>query len=330
MSDYLSLNELINVNSKMYSELQKEEIVYSNLKNASRKTLDFVPKDSSGVYYGDIICDNQNEYRKTINSLGYRSVEFSSGIESLFAGCSHTWGFGLPYDSMWPSIVSKNIGSSFNNIGFPGMSVSRIVQMIFSYCREFGNPKNIFVMFPNIDRFMLPKTTGFLENKNHRYTQICDLQLDYDYRTVKDKPKYFKTPLFLEEIVTEDIAIWSSLQSIQMLEQYCKSSGIRLIWASWQKDFNDLINIFKNNTYYFDHIDIKPEEWFQNEPYSEEKFTENDIDCHSELKNNNNTYYWNLGGDREAKSEGATPHFGAHRNIHIAEYFINKYREKNG
>ena len=330
MFDYLSMKQLTTDNSKMYSELQKEEIVYSYLKNASAKAFEFVPKDSSGIYYGNIICDRDNEYKKTVNSLGYRSPEFLKDTTSLFAGCSHTWGVGLPYNSMWSNIVASSLGSSYSNIGFPGMSVTRIVQMIFSYCREFGNPKNIFILFPNIDRFVLPKTAGFLENKHHTYTQLCDLQLEHKTRSVLDKPKYFKAPLLLEEVVTEEITIWTSLQSIQILEQYCKSSGINLIWSSWETNFNNLINIFKNNQYYYNHIDIKSEDWFQEDPYSEEKFTEDDLNCHSDLINKDNEYYWKLGGDRESKTEGGTPHFGAHRNIHIANLFIDKYREKNG
>ena len=330
MFEHLSLQQLTVKNSQMYSLLQKEEMLYSYLKNASTKALDFVPKNSGGVYYGDILCDPNNNYIETINTLGYRSPEFCKDTDNLFAGCSHTWGTGLPYDSMWSNIVASYVGSSYSNIGFPGMSVTRIVQMIFSYCREFGNPKNIFVMFPNLDRFVLPKTVGFLENKNHTYTQICDLQLEYETKSVLNKAKYFKSPLMLEEVITEDIAIWTSLQSIQILEQYCKSSGINLVWTSWETDFNNLINIFKNEEYYYNHIDIKPEEWFQETAYSEEKFTKNNLKCHLEFMNKNNEYYWNLGGDRESKPEGGTPHFGAHRNIHIANYFIEKYKEKNG
>ena len=50
----------------MYSLLQKEEMLYSYLKNASTKALDFVPKNSGGVYYGDILCDPNNNYIETI------------------------------------------------------------------------------------------------------------------------------------------------------------------------------------------------------------------------------------------------------------------------
>ena len=69
------------------------------------------------------------------------------------------------------------------------------------------------------------------------------------------------------------------------------------------------------------------EYWTEPGDRLEEKYIE---DCHRDLINENNLYYWSMGGDREAESEGGAPHFGAHRNIHIAEYFINRYKEKNG
>lgn len=322
MSDYIYLNHLISDDTDKYSRFEKEQMAYSYLKNASVKAKEFIPRYTDGIYYANEICDRNNDYKKNVNSLGYRSPEFSNNTTSLFAGCSHTWGVGLPYDSMWSTIVAKSIGGTYSNVGFPGMSVTRIVQNIMSYCREFGNPKNIFVLFPNIDRFVLPRTKGFLENKNHRYELLCDLQIDID------KPKYFKTPLLLEEIITEDITIWNSLQSIQILEQYCKSSGINLTWSSWQTHFNKLVNKFKNENYYYDHINMDFDFWVQEDPYDDEIFM--DKECHLSLINDENKYYWNLGGDREAKHEGATPHFGAHKNIHIADAFINRHREKNG
>jgi len=296
-------------------------MVYSFLKNNNLKVKEIMPKDSSGIYYGDKICDPQTDYRKTLNSLGYRSPEFSKDTVNLFAGCSHTWGFGMTYDSMWANIVAKNIGGSYSNVAVPGISVARIVQNIIAYCRDYGNPKNIFILFPNIDRIVLPKTDGFLQPKNNEVDKICDTQIE------KEKLKYFKAPLLLEEIVTEDIAIWLSLQSIQFLEQYCKSSGINLFWSSWEKDFNNLINKFKNENYYYDYTHMDFEYWTEPGDRLEEKYIE---DCHRDLINENNLYYWSMGGDREAESEGGAPHFGAHRNIHIAEYFINRYKEKNG
>ena len=95
-----------------------------------------------------------------INSDGLRSDEFTSshsGKHVLFAGCSVTFGDGLPLEYIWPYIVYREIGdkeniSGYFNIARPGLTATEIINQIFKYIRLYGNPDVIITAFPDVMR----------------------------------------------------------------------------------------------------------------------------------------------------------------------------------
>lgn len=93
------------------------------------------------------------------NSHGLRSDELEGLYETrlLFAGCSITYGEGVPFEYTWPYMVKEYIGNNgkgipYNNIATPGATITDIVYQIFMYMGEVGIPDTIFVNFPDYGR----------------------------------------------------------------------------------------------------------------------------------------------------------------------------------
>ena len=95
------------------------------------------------------------------NSKDFRSPEFKKNTDLLIAGCSFTYGVGIPQEFMWAEIVAKDLNLSHANLSMPGDSVVGQVKKIFAYFKEYGHPKFLCALFPDFGRFLYP------QNKNH-------------------------------------------------------------------------------------------------------------------------------------------------------------------
>lgn len=100
-----------------------------------------------------------------LNSSGLRSNEFTKDHKGkthiLFAGCSVTFGDGLPVEHSWANktyrYLSDSLGdtSGYFNIATPGMSILSISMQILKYVSMYGTPNVLFIMVPDVDREML-------------------------------------------------------------------------------------------------------------------------------------------------------------------------------
>lgn len=105
-----------------------------------------------------------------INSYGLRSDEFKkehSGTHILFAGCSVTFGAALPEEYIWPRLVYDELSASqevsgYYNLGVNGGTHVDILNQVFSYIKNFGNPDILFINFPDTHRLV---NSGMPEDK---------------------------------------------------------------------------------------------------------------------------------------------------------------------
>jgi hypothetical protein len=176
----------------------------------------------------------------TPNSHGLRSHEFKVEHEGrnhvLFAGCSVTFGEGIPEEYIWPKLVYDRISSflhgmsGYFNVGINGGNHVDIIKQVLTYIKEHGDPDTIFINFPDTQRLL---DFGF--PKNH----LGIVVLLYD-----------------------------------ALELYCQAKSIRLISFSHYQPNNDgvsnnygsmvdkdpMLNISKRDTFYkFNNQDIEQE-----------------------------------------------------------------------
>jgi hypothetical protein len=293
--DIYSLSIFDNENN--YSDMSKQEFATLTLKSYNPLNVNKLGYGYFGGESGDILIDPKHKY--IINKYGYRGSEFLNQADILFAGCSQTFGIGMPEEMIWGNQLGKFLNKSVANISKPGASVQWIVQKIFAYCQEFENPKYITCLFPDFFRMLAPKSYPSKNDNNILTPLILKNFID-------SKQKFSKRPHRLEQVLELDFALYLSIQYINMLEQYCKSNNIKLYWSCWHKETTDIIKKLQNE--YSSFI-------FYNDSYIYGNFK---LDCHPEISKKY-AHCFDIGGDIELSYDRA--HLGVHAHTHIAEYF---------
>jgi hypothetical protein len=219
---------------------------YENYKNGiienfKKRSLKSNTKYTTTWYerYVGVIDNNEIEY--SLNSSGQRCDEFKKtheGKHILFAGCSITFGEGLPYKKNWSGYLYKKINknnnlSGYYTIAYPGGGVDIVINNIYKYCDIYGIPDTIFLFLPESSR-------RFLWEKD-RY---------YSINSSTNKEFYYETYGGIEN------AIYFSYNHIKNLEIFCNKLNVKLIWSAWQEqeslmykemDFKNYIYITNND-----------------------------------------------------------------------------------
>jgi hypothetical protein len=215
-----------------------------NLDHCSLPMLDSYNKNPLSFHLDDspdmessIVYDEKISYIS--NSFGHRSDEFSrlnkDKTNVLFAGCSQTFGSGLPVEETWPSILyqwmkTDNPEVSFGPyqvLSFTGGSIEKIVQNIFKYCHLFGNPNIIYFLAPDIDRQI---GYGLLEYPGAKERNDVNFVDHVNMRTVtKEEIGSGK----VEQVMSAEASILRSVYTLRMLEIFCIANNIELIWNTW-------------------------------------------------------------------------------------------------
>lgn len=299
--------------SKRFIDLFNEENkVYGNRKDQSALFEDVIPwpdPDKNDQYYSvfkiNIGYDNSFDYN--LNTLNFREPKFIKGAEMLAVGCSNSFGVGLPYDLAWPETVAKSLNFRYSNISNPGTSVMHQVMNIFHYCKAFGNPKIILCVFPNFERSRI-----FIDNKTiHSKNQLEKESQPVDIHTnnPKHRPTFLKLPVDKDEIISERQAFYYNTLFIFMLEQYCRSNKIKLIWSTWA-DHDNFDLMFKETYEYY-------------ESGTKKLFMPNVYACkdHEDLKIEHPNIF-----NQAADTHNGNPHPGVHWHQHVTEFFVNKIK----
>lgn len=256
----------------------------------------------------------------------FRPVEqnFNKQYDFVFAGCSQTHGDHIvpplvpegSHKNVWGFLIAKHFNIETINLGLGADSCYNIVKRLMHHFSLAGNPKTLAVLFPDLYRLTMPRDESVLIGKRPSGINelIESVFLSEENETEISKPKYSKIPYYKEEVISNLTPLWLNIQSILMLEQYCKSSGIRLIYGSWCPDFELIINKIKIG--YFKNYNL---EIFQSYMHLDSLSWENpgnkNNGCHKDLLNEN-TKIFNLGVDGQ--------HMGTHRHKHISELFIKE------
>jgi hypothetical protein len=164
-------------------------------------------------------------YTYEYNNYGYRSIDFSSDIDILTVGCSFTFGSGLPFEYTWSQQLQKKIpDKKIATLSWPGLSTQRLISYLFRYFKNVGNPKMIICNFPNFHRFL------FLEKESEKV--VGYYRGIHEYKTMNKKEK----KELLSSAPPEKWGHFINYEYIYMLEQYCESNNIKLIWSFWDLD----------------------------------------------------------------------------------------------
>jgi hypothetical protein len=250
---------------------------------------DFVEKYKSDNYYisndeyfitNRIIPVNDKEliddFIYILNKDGYRSKHFNLFDKNknnlLTAGCSITFGVGLPSEYLWSTMLGKNLKFEHYDISYPGHSIFLIIKNIFAFIKKYGKPNKIFILFPDIHRSVYYS----YEKKNF---SVCTISINHLNNDLDDEIKNTVTGY------NEGTQLLHIVSYIHFLESFCNLLGIDLCWTTWnQKDAEKFEKInFKNfiNTNIFwpkESLDLKD--------------------------NTLNKRYWNLASDKSHPGSG--------------------------
>ena len=333
--------------------------------------------------FGDLVVSpfeyySPDLYTYQYNNYNFRSIDFSSEIDVLTVGCSHTFGSGLPFEYTWSQQLQKKIpNKKIATIAFPGLSIQGSISYLFNYFKTIGNPKMIICNFPDFLRFeVLTK----------------ELRLINYYSMIYQSPNFSVEQCqdINESFADEAWGYYINLKYLLMLEQYCESSGIKLIWSTWQyyaqnyrnlfneSGFNTLDEYLKNkfkhyhsdnqvgilqyiktqlsfdankkikypkklNTLWSDLTDLSPEEItfkFTNCHMKEKNETEDFFEVaydryllpkkhkYPEMKTEDHVNLSRSEKDKYLNPQLINSHFGAHANIHWAEFYYDIIKEK--
>jgi hypothetical protein len=204
----------------------------------------FLPKESVD---GRDELDPSRTYR--FNSYGYRGEELKQGAKFVSAGCSFTYGLGIPEDAIWANIIARDLNLTHNSVAKSGASIGWIVEKLFNYFKEFGHPKYLICLMPDAKRFVVPVDGIILTSDKNKKTKNIGMdgsrggRGEFLYNEVSKSMSemclvnFLKRPYNIRDIYTPDMGYYNSIRSIRVLEQYCKAVGIKFLWSTWDFEF---------------------------------------------------------------------------------------------
>jgi hypothetical protein len=185
-------------------------------KDFANMTLDWLPMDTESLYkknlklrYANLEKNGwiDNPFTYKFNSNGFRCDEFSHQTTIMFLGCSHTCGIGLPIDTIWPELVTKELKMKCANLGIGGGSSDTA----FRLCHGW-----IDIIKPTIIVYAIPTgvRTELVSN-----TTIQNLSV-----TTKEYRDYF-----LDWSIDENNHTFNKLKNSLAIQQMCNQRNIKYV-----------------------------------------------------------------------------------------------------
>lgn len=284
-----------------------------------------IEKNNNGYHrvFGDRDFEEPGKVIYNFNSYGIRSKEFDIDHELVTAGCSFTYGTGIPESARWSDMLADKLNVSVANLSFPGAPIDMILANLMKYLKlKDKDPKYVAVLLPDFPRISYLRS---IESFSLIGTSMSVEEQTFFY-------KEGKTPL--HSILPIEWAYFRAQEYIKMLEIYCKSKNIKLIWSTWSK-----VNVehdwlsHKFECYRKDKtVDEFPDQdidkvWTDDIIERIKYFEYEDMSCHREYLEQHSDYFY-YAYDRLQRTQGDMkmfqPHPGMHRNIHWADFFYKE------
>jgi hypothetical protein len=264
LSDFIPTNTLIE-NAKMDNDLISTFVpghAFSKIKDSLILKNDY-------YIFSKLFSDTQDhEYR--LNKNFYRTNNFKKNIDGqsiLFSGCSFTFGVGLPENLIWTSMLADKLNidkENMFNIGVGGASIHSTIKDIMLFIRKYGKPKKIFILFPEVSRDLIYRV---FNKDNIDIVQNVLYRSNYLEESEDNAKKYI-----LNYVHENNILRYSTM--IGIFEEFCKESGIDLLWSTTikydydtfkllnfkyiAKNFVDFLDVYRNNSKNIENVHNLP------------------------------------------------------------------------
>ena len=285
-----------------------------------------------------------------VNSKGFIGEEIESAADIVTLGCSFTYGEGVPKGASWSDFVSKELNLTKHNLGSSGKGVPFEINCFFEYVKHFGNPKIVLCLFPEFIRMEIASRSHQMRPEKDYKNNAKIPSVDQDEEiityqitprdTYDGRPKYLKLPVLAEEIMPLETAQMLSIQYIKMLEAYCNSNNIKLIWTTWFIPQNKWLDNNKGNWYFKNYHHFNENEWHQRvEDLGKDilchkfhrKGTECDTEflCHQDYRDKYGPNFDIASDVKISRTATLNGHSGVHKHMHWAEFFIKEINDYN-
>jgi len=190
----------------------------------------------------------ENDITYDLNSFGYRCPEFdlTKKGQTVFIGCSLTWGTGIKNTDMWSRKVFCKLKerdetqTEYINLSCPGASTDKITRILIQTLPIF-KPKNLFVFFPPLVRYEVFNTT--LNKWNNNYIQYWGT-IDYLFGRTENKEKVGKILWEgLDKVVSEPkYNFYHFVCSLRTIQLICQLMNINLVYSIWGEEKGDMLD----------------------------------------------------------------------------------------
>jgi len=193
----------------------------SHYKKYANQSLDWLTMDTQILYekhlklnYSMLLKNNWIDYKSftyKFNSHGFRCNEFNDSPTIMFIGCSNTCGVGLPIETIWPELVSKNLNMQCANLGQAGGSNDTAFRLCHGWIDKI-QPKIVVLLNPPGVRLEIVTNKHNIRHLNPQWGN--DLE---DY------------PFLKEWCMDNNNNYFNILKNTLAIENVCKSKNIKFV-----------------------------------------------------------------------------------------------------
>ena len=194
---------------------------------------------SQSAYFNKTTQFKEEDVSYKLSKLGLRTsgIDFIKDyVNTITIGCSFTLGEGLPFEYTWSDLISKKMGWSYENLGFPGASISRITRILTTVL-PIKRPKRLIVLFPDSGRQEL------VIDNDESY-----LALAYAPNHPLPDPTIAAAAKDYERALSSNIDLVDMYKNFHIIKLLAESLDIELIVSSWSPPvYNKLKDVFQGN-----------------------------------------------------------------------------------
>jgi len=262
-------------------------------------------------------------FDQQLKNILYRPTDqnFEKNYEFVFSGCSQTNGYYITepsvksadYKDIWGFQIADAYGKEALNLGMGGWGAEAILKGLMHHFEKNGNPKILLVLYPDlgriegVDNYKVSMKTPL---NHHEMIQHWFLRVSDDEKV----NKVSTLPHAPSDVIPFTQALYRNLQSILILDQYCRKNNIYFKYTSWDNETNAFLKMLKGTFHQYSNYSDPVNPVF-------DKATFKNLDCHKEIEKDKLENIWNIGSDNQ--------HIGIHQHIHIAEQFKKEIDNDN-
>lgn len=262
-------------------------------------------------------------FNQQLESHQYRpqDQDFNKKYDFVFSGCSQTHGDHITkplvkdgdHQDIWGFKISNHYNVEALNLGMGGWGAESILKGLMHHFQKNGNPKVLLVLYPDLGRI-----EGVDSNKMQMKTPLNRVELiqhwflhpqhDLNINKISTKPH---DP---SDVIPFTHAVYKNLQSILILNEYCKQNNIYFKYSSWDFLSNTLLKALSEILPEYSNYILPETMEFKNSKFKT-------LTCHKDIKATKQKKIWDCGIDNY--------HMGIHQHIHVYEQFKNRIDNDN-